>query len=82
MTCTPLRATSSATLRTRWFAAARTDEYSGAPGVALAPDALVIAADTTVDLGGEILAKPDDAAHAADMLRRLSARTHRVQALL
>ena len=46
--------------------------------VEAAPDALVIAADTTVDLGGEILAKPDDAAHAADMLRRLSARTHRV----
>lgn len=41
-------------------------------------DALVIAADTTVDLDGEILAKPDDAAHATAMLRRLSARTHRV----
>ena len=43
-----------------------------------AADALVIAADTTVDLGGEILAKPNDAAHATEMLRRLSARTHRV----
>jgi septum formation protein len=41
-------------------------------------DALVIAADTTVDLGGDILAKPVDAADAAAMLRRLSARTHRV----
>jgi septum formation protein len=41
-------------------------------------DALVIAADTTVDLGGDILAKPIDAADAATMLRRLSARTHRV----
>lgn len=41
-------------------------------------DALVIAADTTVDLDGEIMAKPDDAAHATEMLRRLSARTHRV----
>jgi septum formation protein len=41
-------------------------------------DALVITADTTVDLGGEILAKPDDAEHARAMLRRLSARTHRV----
>lgn len=42
------------------------------------PDALVIAADTTVDLGGEILAKPDDAADARRMLALLSARTHRV----
>ncbi|MBI4934271.1 MAG: septum formation inhibitor Maf [Actinobacteria bacterium] len=41
-------------------------------------DALVITADTTVDLGGEILGKPVDAADAAAMLRRLSARTHRV----
>jgi septum formation protein len=41
-------------------------------------DALVITADTTVDLGGEILSKPDDAEHAKAMLRRLSARTHRV----
>ena len=40
--------------------------------------ALVITADTTVDLGGEILGKPADAAEAAAMLRRLSARTHRV----
>jgi septum formation protein len=39
---------------------------------------LVITADTTVDLGGEILGKPVDAADAAAMLRRLSARTHRV----
>ena len=41
LTWTPVRATSSATLRTRWFAAARADEYSGAPGVARAPEALV-----------------------------------------
>lgn len=41
-------------------------------------DALVITADTTVDLDGCILGKPVDAAEAADMLRRLSARTHRV----
>ncbi len=41
-------------------------------------DALVITADTTVDLGGEILSKPDDAEHAKAMLRKLSARTHRV----
>ncbi len=46
--------------------------------VAATDDALVIAADTTVDLGGEILAKPLDADDARAMLRRLSARTHRV----
>jgi septum formation protein len=49
-----------------------------AHAVAAADDALVIAADTTVDLGGEILAKPLDADEAREMLRRLSARTHRV----
>ena len=39
---------------------------------------IIIAADTTVDLGGDILAKPVDAADASAMLHRLSARTHRV----
>lgn len=38
----------------------------------------VLAADTTVALGGTILAKPADTAEAAAMLRRLSGRTHRV----
>ncbi len=46
--------------------------------VGAAPDELVIAADTTVDLGGKILGKPLDDRDAASMLRRLSARTHRV----
>jgi septum formation protein len=41
-------------------------------------DALVITADTTVDLGGEILGKPIDENDAAAMLRKLSGRTHRV----
>lgn len=41
-------------------------------------DALVVTADTTVDLDGCILGKPVDTADAAAMLRRLSARTHRV----
>jgi len=49
-----------------------------AHAVLAAPDTLVVAADTTVDLGGEIFAKPVDAADAGAMLRRLSARTHRV----
>lgn len=41
-------------------------------------DALVIAADTTVEIDGEILAKPADGADAARMLRQLSGRVHRV----
>lgn len=49
-----------------------------AAAVPAASDALVIAADTTVEIDGDILAKPEDAADAARMLRRLSARTHRV----
>lgn len=43
---------------------------------ALQPDAVVLAADTIVVLGDEILEKPQDAAHAAEMLRRLSGREH------
>lgn len=41
-------------------------------------DELVIAADTTVDLDGQILAKPADDDEVRSMLRSLSARTHRV----
>lgn len=44
----------------------------------LGRDALVIAADTTVEIDGDILAKPIDAADAAAMLQRLSGRRHRV----
>ena len=39
---------------------------------------IVIGADTTVELDGEILGKPLDAAHAREMLAALSGRTHRV----
>lgn len=38
----------------------------------------VLAADTEVVLDGEILGKPRDFAHAADLLGRLSGREHRV----
>ena len=38
----------------------------------------VLAADTTLDVDGEIIAKPRDAADAADILTRLSGRSHRV----
>lgn len=41
-------------------------------------DALVIAADTTVELDGAIIAKPVDVDDARAMLRRLSGRTHAV----
>jgi septum formation protein len=38
----------------------------------------VLAADTAVVLGGEIMGKPEDAAHARELLARLSGRTHQV----
>ncbi len=41
-------------------------------------DALVLAADTVVEIGGEILEKPVDADDARRMLNRLSGRTHTV----
>ncbi|WNG59386.1 septum formation inhibitor Maf [Archangium gephyra] len=43
------------------------------------PGAWVLAADTTVVLGDELLGKPHDAAEVRDMMRRLSGRTHEVQ---
>jgi septum formation protein len=43
-----------------------------------APGRLVLAADTVVALGDEILGKPADPADAARMLRRLSGRSHEV----
>jgi septum formation protein len=49
-----------------------------AHAVVVADDAIVIAADTTVDLGGQILAKPVDADDARAMLHRLSGCTHQV----
>jgi septum formation protein len=43
-----------------------------------APECFVVGADTTVELGGEILGKPRDAAHAREMLAKLGGRTHHV----
>ncbi len=43
-----------------------------------APDDVVIAADTTVDVDGTILAKPEDETDARRMLQMLSGRAHRV----
>jgi septum formation protein len=42
------------------------------------PDAVVIAADTLVALGNEIIGKPSDLEEAAEMLQRLSGQTHQV----
>jgi len=42
------------------------------------PDQLVLAADTTVVVDGQILGKPDDLEHAREMLRTLSGRWHDV----
>ncbi len=44
----------------------------------LSVDALVIAADTVIDIDGEVFGKPVDAADAARMLRALAGRSHRV----
>ncbi|MFL5607897.1 MAG: Maf family protein [Gemmatimonadaceae bacterium] len=40
------------------------------------PDALVIGSDTIVVVDGDVLGKPRDEAHAAEMLSRLSGRPH------
>jgi septum formation protein len=55
-------------------------ELREAPVAAAGPAAArpVLAADTAVVLGDQILGKPADAADAARMLRELSGRTHRV----
>jgi septum formation protein len=45
---------------------------------ASAPDAVTIGADTIVVVDGDVLGKPRDEEHAAEMLRRLSGRSHRV----
>lgn len=44
----------------------------------VAPDAVVIGADTIVVIDDQVLGKPRDATHAAAMLRQLSGRTHQV----
>jgi septum formation protein len=45
---------------------------------AAVPGELVLAADTTVVVDGELLEKPDDASDALRMLERLAGRTHEV----
>ena len=55
-------------------ARAKRDDIAARGGEA----AIIIAADTLVFLGGEVLSKPRDRAEAIDMLRRLSGNTHHV----
>ena len=65
---------------------ARLSESSGAPPMTVSSSwvgskndpLIVLGADTTVVCDGQILSKPEDAADAMRMLRRLSGRTHQV----
>ena len=57
---------------------ARLAEAKAAAVAARRPEAWVLAADTVVELDGDVLGKPADAREAAGMLRRLSGREHRV----
>ncbi len=41
-------------------------------------DVIIVGADTTIELNGEILGKPRDLAHAREMLAKLSGSTHHV----
>jgi septum formation protein len=57
----------------------RTLALAKANGVAVRfPNAPVLGADTVVDLDGEIIGKPDDAAHAEAITRKLFSKPHRV----
>jgi septum formation protein len=56
----------------------RVSEAKARVVVARVPGAIVLSADTTVVVDGEILGKPRDAAEAGRMLRALSGRTHEV----
>jgi septum formation protein len=42
------------------------------------PPLPVLSADTTLEVDGDIIGKPEDAGHARDILLRLSGRSHRV----
>ncbi|MDQ3228191.1 MAG: Maf family nucleotide pyrophosphatase [Pseudomonadota bacterium] len=57
---------------------AREKSGAGLLKVMAVPDAVVLGADTEVVLDDEVFGKPCNAADAAAMLRRLSARTHQV----
>jgi septum formation protein len=56
----------------------RLAQAKAAAAASKAPDAVVIGADTTVVVRGQLLGKPRDGADADRMLRLLSGRTHEV----
>jgi septum formation protein len=56
----------------QYIAAEKADAYE------VAPDEVLLTADTVVLLGNEILGKPHDAAEASRMLHALSGKTHHV----
>src|SRR5690606_32663631 len=63
----------------KWEAAcARLTHLQHGAGLSAWPQAPILCADTTVALDGQILGKPTDAAHAAQMLQSLSGRSHEV----
>ena len=51
---------------------------AAAQALGSAGDCVIVGADTTVELDGQILGKPDDYTHAERMLAKLNGRTHRV----
>jgi len=57
---------------------ARDKARAGLALLSVAPDSLVLGADTEVVLGDRVYGKPADAADAAAMLRSLAGRTHEV----
>ena len=59
----------------RFLGESKARQVAGAVGD---ENAVYIAADTVVELDGEILGKPGTAARAEEMLRTLSGKTHRV----
>lgn len=60
------------------LARAKAEEGCGALRYRNLPLFPVLAADTTVTLGGKIFGKPDSAEHAVEMLRQLSGTEHQV----
>ena len=54
------------------------DKKAQAYRASMAPDELIITADTVVIVGSDILGKPKDEADAVRMLREISGRTHQV----
>lgn len=54
------------------------DKAQAALAAAPEDDVVVLAADTLVSVDGQVLGKPDDEAHASDMLRTLSGSRHQV----